>query len=302
MIPLNRDRSAFGRHETFPLRFGWLTKGHQAWRENPDIFEQDDATVTLGVGKNMVSAIKYWMLATQIVHHDKTVLRPAELGNKIFDETGWDPYLEDDATIWLLHWLLASNAADATAIFWFFNRFHKPEFTGEELLHALKVFVAETLSSRVSEATLKHDITLLMRMYEPVTLSRSVPLEESLDSPFVLLGLLRSLPESKRHESKPEYRSQLPVAVFAYAVAEMFAHRGEPNLPVEHLMRSDGVLAAPGSVFRLTEESLIAKLEEMIAWLPGKLQLRESAGIHELYRLAEIAPLEILQRHYGDKH
>ena len=152
MIPLNRDRSAFGRHETFPLRFGWLTKGHQACRENPDIFEQDDATVTLGVGKNMVSAIKYWMLATQIVNHDKTVLRPAELGDKIFDEAGWDPYLEDDATIWLLHWLLASNAADATAVFWFFNRFHKPE----------------------------------------------------------------------RHESKPEYRSQLPVAVFAYAVAEMF--------------------------------------------------------------------------------
>ena len=51
-----------------------------------------------------------------------------------------------------------------------------------------------------------------------------------------------------------------------------------------------------------TEECLIAKLEEMIAWLPGQLQLRESAGIHELYRLADIAPLEILQRHYGGKH
>jgi len=47
---------------------------------------------------------------------------------------------------------------------------------------------------------------------------------------------------------------------------------------------------------------LIAKLEEMIAWLPGKLQLRESADIHELYRLADIAPLEILQQHYGGKH
>jgi len=112
MIPLNRDRSAFGRHETFPLRFGWLTKGHQAWCENPDIFEQDDATVTLGVGKNMVSAIKYWMLATQIVHHDKTVFRPAELGSKIFDEVGWDPYLEDDATC--PAWLAAPPAGIKT--------------------------------------------------------------------------------------------------------------------------------------------------------------------------------------------
>ena len=302
MIPLNPDRSTFGRHETFPLRFAWLTKGHQAWSENPDVFEQDDATVTLGVGKNMVSAIKYWMLATQMVKHEKTVLRPAELGNKLFDEDGWDPYLEDDATIWLLHWLLASNPADATAIFWFFNRFHKPEFTSDELIHALKSFAAENLSSRASESTLKHDVALLIRMYQPATVSKSMPLEESLDSPFVLLGLIRPMPETKRYESKPDYRSQLPVAVLAYAVAEMFAHFGEPNLPVEHLMRSDGKLAAPGSVFRLTEECLIAKLEEMIAWLPGQLQLRESAGIHQLYRLTELAPLEILHRHYGGEH
>ena len=266
-----------------------------------DVFEQDEATVTLGVGKNMVSAIKYWMLATQIVKHDKTVLRPAELGDKLFNEDGWDPYLEDDATLWLLHWLLASNPADATAIFWFFNRFHKPEFTSDELVHALKSFVAENLSSRASESTLKHDIALLIRMYQPATVSKSVPLEESLDSPFVLLGLLRPLPDTKRHESKPDYRSQLPVAVLAYSVAELFVHFGEPNLPVERIMRSDGILAAPGSVFRLTEECLIAKLEEMVAWLPSQLQLRESAGIHQLYRLAELSPVEILHHYYDNK-
>ena len=266
-----------------------------------DVFEQDEATVTLGVGKNMVSAIKYWMLATQIVKHDKTVLRPAELGDKLFNEDGWDPYLEDDATLWLLHWLLASNAADATAIYWFFNCFHKPEFTSDELVHALKSFVAENLSSRASESTLKHDIALLIRMYQPATVSKSVPLEESLDSPFVLLGLLRPLPDTKRHESKPDYRSQLPVAVLAYSVAELFVHFGEPNLPVERIMRSDGILAAPGSVFRLTEECLIAKLEEMVAWLPSQLQLRESAGIHQLYRLAELSPVEILHHYYDNK-
>lgn len=302
MIPLSREQSAFGRHETFPLRFGWLTKGHQAWVENPNIFEQEDATVTLGVGKNMVSAIKYWMLATRIVEHEKTVLRPSELGSRIFGEEGWDPYLEDDATIWLLHWLLASNATDATTVFWFFNRFHKPEFTSTELQNALKSFVAENLSSRVSESTLKHDIALLTRMYQSTASSKSVPLEESLDSPFVLLGLIRPQPGSKYHESKPEFRSRLPLMALAYAVTEMFEHFGGTEIPVERLMRSNGTLAAPGSVFRLTEECLIAKLEEMIAWQPGAFEIRESAGIHQLYRLIQIAPLEILQRYYGEKH
>jgi hypothetical protein len=32
-----------------PFFFGWLTKGHQAWSENHDVFEQDEATVTLGI-------------------------------------------------------------------------------------------------------------------------------------------------------------------------------------------------------------------------------------------------------------
>ena len=89
--------------------------------------------------------------------------------------------------------------------------------------------------------------------------------------------------------------------MLAYAVAELFAHFGEPNLPVERIMRSDGILAAPGSVFRLTEECLIAKLEEMVAWLPSQLQLRESAGIHQLYRLAELSPVEILHHYYDNK-
>jgi len=59
MIPLTPERSAFGRHETFPLRFGWLTKGVGAWLDNPIVFDEDDAIVKLGVGKNMVDAIRY---------------------------------------------------------------------------------------------------------------------------------------------------------------------------------------------------------------------------------------------------
>ena len=51
MISLTPERSAFGRHETFPLRFGWLTKGVGAWTENPNVFEEEEAIVKLGVGK-----------------------------------------------------------------------------------------------------------------------------------------------------------------------------------------------------------------------------------------------------------
>jgi hypothetical protein len=301
MIPFSADRCAFGRHETFPLRFGWLTKGYQAWSENPNVFDDEEATVRLGVGKNMVSAIKYWLIAAQVVQPERQSMKASVLGESIFAVDGWDPYLEDDATIWLLHWLIASNAAEATTPFWFFNRFHKPEFTTKELLDALKYFVSETLSTRVSEATLKHDVALLVRMYQPTLSSKSVPLEEGLDSPVTMLGLIEVAPGSKYHESKPEFRA-VPVAIFAFAVAQLFAATNASEIPIECLMRSDGTLAAPGSVFRLTEECLVAKLEEMITWYPGVFELRETAGVHQLYRLSEIEPLALLRRHYLGVH
>ena len=298
MIALTPERSAFGRHETFPLRFGWLTKGVGAWIDNHSVFDDDDAIVKLGVGKNMVDAIRYWMIASQIVTHAGKSLEPTEIGRCIFYQDGWDPYLEDDATIWLIHWLIASNPAEATTPFWFFNHFHKPEFTSKELQDSLKDFVRERLTSRVSTTTLKNDIGLLLRMYEPSSTTKSIPIEEDLDSPMALLDLLNHQEGTKYHDSRPGYRSQLPLATFAFAVAQMFEQLNEEVLPIERLLRSDGFLAAPGAVFRITEECLVAKLEAMIVWLPKSFQLRQTAGIHQLYRLNAPASIEILRRHY----
>ena len=125
--PISRDMTfrpaelTFGRHESFPLRFGWLAKGLLALRDDPAVFSRADATVRLGVGRNMVTSIRHWLQATGLI-------RPLTR-NSQFEET-WlariafgadgDPYLEDDATIWLLHWLLSTNPSGATAIYWFF--------------------------------------------------------------------------------------------------------------------------------------------------------------------------------------
>jgi len=298
MIPFQTEHTSFGRHETFPLRFGWLTKGVGAWFENPNIFEQDDAIVKLGVGKNMVGAIQYWMKASQLVTINARSLHPSEVCKKIFFIDGWDPYLEDDATIWLIHWLIASNPADATFAFWFFNHFHKPEFTAKELQDALSSFVQEKVRSKVAPQTLKKDVALILRMYESSDTTQNSPLEEALDSPMALLGLLMPQDGGKVHISRPSYRSNLPVSTFSYAVAQLFEQTEHELLTVEFLLKGDGFLACPGAVFRINEDCLVAKLEEMILWLPGCFELRQTAGIHQLYKLCEISPESVLERHY----
>ena len=48
---------SFSGHETFPLRFSWLAKAVEAADDNPEIFGDEVAIATFGVGRNMVRAI-----------------------------------------------------------------------------------------------------------------------------------------------------------------------------------------------------------------------------------------------------
>ncbi|MEA1968298.1 MAG: DUF4007 family protein, partial [Thermodesulfobacteriota bacterium] len=82
----NSKKVAFGRHESFQLRFGWLTKGFQAFEQDHNIFANDDAVVTLGVGKNMVNSIRHWLRAAQLIKLDseKKEVTVTEIGSTIF--------------------------------------------------------------------------------------------------------------------------------------------------------------------------------------------------------------------------
>ncbi|BCX08907.1 MAG: hypothetical protein KatS3mg066_2766 [Fischerella sp.] len=92
----NPVNPVFANHETFHPRFGWLKKGFDAAKKNPGIFLQDDAPVRLGVGKNMVRAIRYWCSAFKILDKNNS---PTMFGEKLLGNNGWDCYLEDPGII-----------------------------------------------------------------------------------------------------------------------------------------------------------------------------------------------------------
>ena len=126
----------FARHETFHPRFGWLRKGVLASVKDPDIFGAEDAPTRLGVGENMVRAIRYWGRAFDTLHDAENRDRPrlartvpSNLGATLFSADGWDPYLEDPATLWLLHWRLLRPPCLAPVWSLAFNKFAAVEFT-----------------------------------------------------------------------------------------------------------------------------------------------------------------------------
>lgn len=300
-MKFDSSKVAFGRHETFALRYSWLSKGFHAFQRDPDVFESDHATVELGVGKNMVLSIRYWLRACQMIQANTP--EPTDIGKLILDATtGFDPYLEDEATIWLIHWLLATNSELATSWYWFFNKYYKQDFTGQELTTALSDFVKEFVAQkkRPSMATIKNDAQLLHRMYSQSKGTTRTPLEDALDSPLTVLRLVTQSAGGRSYQSKLEARKGLPLGILGFAVAQLLEQREVKAIPVEELMYSRDDHPAPGAVFRLTENDLITKLERLVDYIPNVFDIRETAGIHQLYWVNQCTPKDFLMAHYAN--
>lgn len=297
-MQFNSSKVAFGRHESFALRFGWLTKGFQAFERRKEVFTDDNSVVELGVGRNMVNSIRHWLRASQLVNINADIKETTPLGQALFSkENGWDPYLEDEATIWLVHWLLSTNPEHATSWYWFFNLFHKPEFTAQELSTALLDFANETVEAKFSASTVKQDASVLLRAYTQSKSSSSIPAEEALDSPLSLLKLIAYSSSTKTYQSKLERRDSLPIGIFGFAISDLLLKLDKTAIPIEELMYNKHY-ASPGLVFRLTENDLLSKLESLTEYIPNTYQIADTAGIHQLYQVEEIDPFDYLRKHY----
>ncbi len=301
-MSFNPKQVAFSRHESFTLRFGWLTKGFRAFEKDNNIFNNDDAVVTLGVGKNMVNSIRHWLKASKLIILEPNEKRITHIGKAIFsDENGWDPFLEDEATIWLIHWLISTNPEQATSWYWFFNLFHKPEFTNIEIANALSEFVNEKINAQYAASSIKQDVAVLLRTYVQSKKSNQATYEDALDSPLSLLKLISYSPATKSYYSRLERRDNLPIGIFGFAICDLLTQLKVSQIPIEDLIYCKGNNLAISLIFRITENVLLTKLEQLIQYIPGYFIIDHTAGIHQLYQLKEIEPIELLKLHYGIK-
>jgi hypothetical protein len=299
VIKLNRNKAAFGRHSTFPLRYAWLTKGLRVIRADAHIFgTPEDAMVELGVGRNMVSAIQYWLQVTRLVDFSSADPEVTPLGEALLGEHA-DPYLEDEATLWIIHWLIVSNPELATGFYWFFNRFAMPRFREPEMRQSLTDFAEQELQVRRSASTIKSDSSTLLRMYAAGEGSGSG--EDHLDSPLAQLKLIEADP-IQGYRSLRASRPFLPPLALHFALADRFhSDRQTPALPVRVLLYGGDDWPAVGAAFRLTEEGLMGTLARVMDRYPDHYELRDTAGVHQLYRRRAVDPCEILSDHYRER-
>ena len=294
----------FAGHETFTLRYGWLKKAVDATGERPDIFQQDDALVTLGVGKNMVRSIRHWGLVTGILEESKDVpnnrgrsIRPSALGELLFGPRGLDPYLEEAGTLWLIHWQLAGIPDGPTTWFWVFNHLPESEFTKQKLLADLVELADQAGWNRVADSSLRRDIDCFLRTYVSSRTIRTVVLEETLDCPLAELGLIQELETNHVYGFARGEHASLPLPVFAYALLTYW----ERTAAERNALTFDEVAYRPGSpgrVFKLSEDALSEYLDCMETCTEGAISYGVTAGLRQLYRHKDCDVLDVLRTHY----
>lgn len=255
---------AFARHETFHPRYGWLKKGFDAVVADPEVFLSQDATVRLGVGKNMVRAIRYWCRAFKLTnersnpeHPRMFMAEPTEFGTLLLGDEGWDPYLENPTSLWLLHWKLLQSPCYAPVWYAVFNGAYLGNVTDAALLReAQSLRDGRPGWGDVVDASLKKDVDCLLRMYAPRR-SPAKSLEDSLDSPFAALGLVTAV-EADRHlySLNTGTKEGLADELLVFAMIDfMRTHdRGASRTMLFSRLAYDE--NSPGRLFRLAESEL----------------------------------------------
>lgn len=297
-------RFKFSGHQTFVFRYGWLEKGVRGVAECPTIFSEEDALVRLGVGKNMVESIRHWCQVTQLVALDTGEkessgrhLRVTEIARRLLLDGGWDPFLEDDASLWLIHWLLVSNSDVGTAWQLLFSTFHRPDFTKRELVNFVASF-AQKESLKVTDTVLARDVDCLVRTYAvgPNGKKQSSP-EETFDCPLLQLNLIQPSPDGEMYRFAIGPKPSLPAAIFAFALYQYFdrVRAGLNTMGVQECLYGPG---SPGQAFKLDENSLIEYVEDMEDQTRGAILLDETAGLKQIYRRQAIDPIRVLNDYY----
>lgn len=297
---------AFARHETFHPRFGWLRKAVSQAGDGT-VFADADATVKLGVGKNMVNAIRYWGIACKVLEQRPNqnrprlpLIMPSAFGERLLGDTGWDPYLEDPASLWLLHWKLLASRCTAPTWWVAFNDFTALQFTETQLTTHIMQLVAAAGWPAVVEASVKKDVECLIRTYTIRRQGRQV-LDDVLDCPFRELGLMESATgeEGRTWRFVVGDKPTLPHDLIAYASLDFAAstNDGAKSISIARLTHDPG---SPGAVFRLTETGLFDALRHFCA-ARNDLAVAEPAGLRQLLFNGEPATLssDILDVYYA---
>lgn len=286
----NLEKFTFSGHDSFQCRQLWLKKGYDFVAEGNN-FNQEDAVVKLGVGKNMVASIRFWLKSFNIIDQND---QPTPFGIRMFDDTqGWDPYLEDEGSLWLLHYQLVKTGFATTYIL-IFNELRKEklQFSATNFLSYIKRLSDKHEGIPFNENTLAKDFTVFTNLYKNDPEAKDI--EDSFSGVLSELELVRRIGKQKDAHFQIENsdRESLPAAILLFAILDNPDYGLSVNINnLEYDWNS------PGSIFCISRNGLLNKISEIEAE-NDFVTFADQAGIKELQFKSKPNPFEILLKYY----
>lgn len=288
-------RPQFAGHETFPLRLLWLKKAYDAVVKdgaNKRTFQEQSAIARFGVGKNMAISMRHWAFAAGVIEEREGNLEPTLLGKAILDDEGYDPFLEEPATLWLVHFMLAGSPEFTTTFFYCFNILNQAVFNRESIIMGL-TDLAASKSAKVTVETLKRDVEVLIRSY----VSKADGAEDAVEPLLNELALIREQRLANQYEFVRGPKPNLPDGVFALALRRFWKrwHTNAPTLSAEIASYGAG---SPGRVFKLDEESLLSRLARIGEVTDGAIIWTDTAGLRQVSLAKEVDEAALIRSSY----
>lgn len=289
---LNKNLVLTG-HDTFQCRSLWLKKGYDFIKNNRS-FKDNDAVVYLGVGKNMVSSIRFWMRSFDIIDEDDKL---TEFGILLLDDTGFDPYLEDEGSLWLLHFkLVIKNYSSIYNLL--FNEFRKEkiEFTKESFVKYINRKCIEFNIKEIKDNTILDDFAVMTKMYLRSD-SQNKDKEDNYSGLLTELNLLKNIGEKNDELFVIENsdKENIPYDILLYCILEAGGFESSINL---NKIESD--FNNIGSIFGINRNGIINHINIITKYYKN-IVYSDYAGIKELQIKKKINPITVLEKYYGKK-
>lgn len=287
----DNNKFTFSGHESFPCKTLWLKKGYDFVKAEKD-FNAPEAVVDLGVGKNMVAAVRYWYKAFGLN-------KDAEAGwiaDYIFkSDMGKDPYMEDLGTLWLLHFLLIYSG-EASLYKMFFVDFQKERrlFDREQVVSFVKRKMIEAGKENLfNENTVKKDVGVLLLNY---CLPRNPQSNEDFSTLLMDLDLLRQVDKTSGDDKRNGYyfnvegKRKVTPEMFLFALL-MTKEENDNSISYD-------TLSELGLMFCMTDLEVIDMLKYLSEEYSESLTYSDVAGIRQLQFTKQMDAKQVLGKYY----
>ncbi len=278
----------FSGHESFPCKTLWLKKGYDFVVAGND-FNSLKAVMGLGVGKNMVASIRFWLRAFGVTESDT----PTELADYLFnDQNGKDKYIEDIATLWLLHFnLVFSEEATLYNIFFCGVQRERTHFEREQVLTYVKLRMVEAGKMTMFNAnTVKKDISVLLQNY---TLPRKPQSNEDFSSLLIDLDLIRQDSEGKGYYINVDGKRKVTKEIFLYGMLKLKELEGDNTIPFDTIQERVGL------VFCMQDFETIEMLKQLSNEYNEYFVYSDVAGIKQVQFTMDLDVKRVLDYYYG---